>query len=154
MAIYFPPLFCGIGTTLKAIKYFEIEFEAGETLKVSAGDKCVVEEIVGYGYNIKKDSNDVGFRILNSSMSEYFNIIDKVDPEPCLDVFDPKNQEIEVITLQKNFEIRNLVTISKGQQFNHIIDRRRDGIFHDLLSLDLKNKILRMSDNEFQKYFR
>jgi hypothetical protein len=154
MAIYFPPLFCGIGTTLKAIKYFKIEFEDGETLTVSVGDKCVVEEIVGYGYNIKKDSNDIEFRILNSSMPEYFNIIDKVDPEPCLDMFDLKNQEIDVITLQNNFEIRNLVTISKGQQFSHIIDRRSDGIFHDLFSLDLKNKILRMSDNEFQKYFK
>ncbi|MFZ6664706.1 hypothetical protein [Peijinzhouia sedimentorum] len=154
MAIYFPPLFCGQGTTLKASKDFEIEFEDKDTMIISTGDKCIVDDIIGYGYNIKKNNTDKVFRIMNSLMSDYFDIIDKSEPDNDLDNYNRKDKEGIVITLQKDFEIKDVVKILKGQQFLHFIDTNRDGIFHDLFSPDGKDKTLRMKDTEFEKYFK
>ncbi len=153
MAVYFPKLICGQGTTLKARKDFEINFEDDDNLTISTGDKCVVTDIIGYGYNIKENKTDKEFRVMNSAMADYFDIIEKVQPENGLDSYDKNDSEGNVITLHKDFEIRDVVKISKGKQFLHFIDANGDGIFHDLFSIDDRNKTLRMKDTEFEEYF-
>ena len=153
MAIYFPKLFCGQGTTLKARKDFEINLEDGDIMTISTGDKCVVDNIIGYGYNIKKNKADKEFRIMNSLMPDYFDIIDKVEPANDLESFDRKDSEGNMITLRKDFAIKDVVTLSKGKQFLHFIDANEEGIFHDLFSIDDRNKTLRMKNPEFEEYF-
>lgn len=152
MALYYPPLFCGPGTTLKAIKDFEIESENGDIRTVAIGDKCVVDDIKGYGHDIKIDNTEIGFRILNSSMPAYFEIIDKVEPEYDLGDFDYHENEGSLATLIKDFEIKNVVTISAGQQFLSFLDAREDGVFYDLFSVANKARILRMKESEFREY--
>lgn len=154
MAIYYPPLFCGIGTTLKVIKAFEIEFENGESMTVSIGDECIVKDIIGYGYNIKKNDRTGVFRIMNSKMPNYFNIIDKVELEKDLDNYERNDKKGSTVTLQKNLEIKDMVVIPKGQQFLHFIDDNKDGKFHDLFTLDGKHQTLRMKHSEFKEYFK
>ena len=154
MAIYFPPLFCGKGTTLEALKDFEIEFEDGETMTVSIGDKCAVKDIIGYGYNLKKYKVDKEFRIMNSSMPDYFDIIDKVKPQNDLENFDYKEKEGQIAILQKDFEIENVVKISAGQKFLHFVDLNSDSEFHEIFSTNNKGKVLRMKDTEFEEYFK
>ena len=154
MALYFPPLFCGQGTTLKARQDFDVEFDEGYTVTITVGDRCIVDDIIGYGYNIKKETMDKEFRIMNSSMPDFFDIIDKVEPEYDLGNFDYKDNQGRIITLRKDFEIKDIVKISKGQSFLHFVDTRKDGVFHDLFSIDNKAKILRMKTRNLKSILK
>jgi hypothetical protein len=153
MAIYFPPLFCGIGTSLKAIQNIDVEFDDGETMKVLKGETCFVDDIIAYGFNIKKDNSDKSFRIMNSTMPNYFDIINKVEVNTDLTNFNYAEKDGELIELRKDFEIKDVVKISRGQKFLSFIDRTKNRIFHDLFSIDNKEKVLRMKDVEFEEYF-
>ncbi len=138
---------------MKARKEFEVEFDDGDYMTVVSGDKCIVDEIIGYGYNLRKDSSDRDFRVMNSSMPDYFDIVEMVEPEKDLDNYDKTRRDGYVITLLKDFEIKDVVKISKGQQFLHFVDVDKDGIFHDIFSIDGKSRTLRMEESEFKEYF-
>ena len=153
MAIYFLPLFCGLGSTLTAIQDIDVEFDDGQTIKVLKGDTCFVDDIIGYGYDIKKINVDKTFRIMNSTMPNYFDIINKVEVNIDLTNFDYAERDGEIIELQKDFEIKDVVKIPSGEKFLHFIDRTKNNIFHDLFSIDNNEKVLRMKDIEFEEYF-
>ncbi|MCL6219442.1 hypothetical protein [Zunongwangia pacifica] len=153
MALYFPPLFCGKGTKLRSLKNFEVGFEDEENLNVLAADQLVVDEIIGYGFNIRKDFSKKIFRIMNSNMSEYFDIIEKVEPEIDLKVVEKRNKKGKMICLAKNFEIKNVIKFPKGREFLHIEETKTLKKFHELFSKDGKNIILRMTGKEFEEYF-
>ena len=154
MALYFPPLFCGRGSTLTAKKDIDIEFDDGHRTKEFKDNTCIVEDIVGYGYDIKKDNDEKTFRIMNSDLPSYFNILSKVEVIMNLSDFNYSETDGKLIELQKEFVIKNVVKISKGQKFLHFIDRTNNNKFHDLFAINNNEKVLRMKDNEFEEYFK
>lgn len=151
MAIYFPPLFCGKGTLLKVKKDFVVEFNDEEVFSI--GDKCIVDEIIGYGYNIRRVDSSKVFRIMNSSMDQFFEIVEKVEPENQLKNSYYISKEKRIITLTKDFELKDLIKISNGREFIHFIDVENGRKFHDLFLNDGRERILRLSDSEFNEYF-
>jgi len=51
--------------------------ENGDSKKLPAGSIWIVEDIIGYGYDLySSDNNEFYIRVLNSKMNEYFTIID------------------------------------------------------------------------------
>ena len=153
MAIYFPSLFCGCGSSLTAKKDIDIEFDDGQTTKVFKGNTCIVVDILGYGYDIKKENVEKSFRMMNSDLPSYFNIINKVEININLTDFNYTKKDGDLIELQKDFEIKGVIKISKGHKFLHFIDQTNNNRFHDLFSIDNNEKVLRMKDIEFEEYF-
>jgi hypothetical protein len=151
MAIYFPPLFCGKGSKLNVRESFEIEFDDGFKQKLSTGEICSVKDIIGYGYDLKSDKSDNVFRIMNSSMSHYFDIIEKEEPESVLNNFEYKFEDGVEVRFKKDFKMKDVVQIKKGQQFLHFKDTK-NRTYHDLFSLDGKSKVVRMNNFEFEEY--
>jgi len=71
-----PELFCDKGTILRLKKNMIVR-ENGDSKKLPAGSIWIVEDIIGYGYDLySSDNNEFYIRVLNSKMNEYFTIID------------------------------------------------------------------------------
>ena len=153
MAIYFPPLYCGINSILKLNKDLTIEYENGETVIYLKGEECIVIDIIGYGFNIQRLSGGEVFRLINSSMNEYFEIRIKVEDDDPFDTSHYKDQQGKLVRLIKDYMLKGVISISKGVQFVHFVDNTGKEIFHDLLTLEKRQKILRMKDVEFIEYF-
>jgi hypothetical protein len=153
MAIYFPSLFCNKDATLKSRRNIQIQVEDGSHQLILAGKECVVEDIIGYCYNIREVGHGYLIRIMNSSMVEYFEIIKNSEVINDIKDFDFDKNNIHIVILHKDFEIKEVVKIKKGEKFFHLIDNNQDTIFHELFSVDSKKKTLRMKDSEFAEYF-
>lgn len=153
MAIYFPPILCAKGSILRALKDFEVEFEDNKVIAISTGDRCFVIDVIGYGFNIKKENSKKEFRLMNSSILDYFEIIEKVEPNFDLDNIGYNEDEANLITLDKDFEIESVIKIPAGERFIHFVDTNSNEMFHDLFSVK-KEKVLRMKGTEFEKYFK
>jgi len=143
-------MFCGIGSTLKVIKAFKIEFENNEIKEYLPNQTCIVEDIIGYGYNLKAENDQNIFRINNGSMKDNFEIIDKIECDE--DTYD-NISELPLITFKKNFEIKDVVKIATGEIYRHELDKS-DKIFHNIYSNEEKRIILRMKDEEFKEYIK
>lgn len=76
MAIYFPELFCKKGQLL--VLKQDITYDGNK--KLLKGEKCIVEDIIEYGFDIVFD-NGAEFRFLNREMPEFF---EKVDSKPAI----------------------------------------------------------------------
>tara|TARA_B100000676_G_C17479015_1_gene532479 strand:- start:69 stop:530 length:462 start_codon:yes stop_codon:yes gene_type:complete len=149
MAIYFPPLFCGIGSKLKSRKNITFELGNKEYLELQINDICVVKEIIGYGFNITKIDSSTIFRVMNSSMDLHFEILENVNPN-----FKLENKQSKQIQLKKDFLIESQLKIKAGTYLIHIIDNsNKEKIYHNLYSLD-NQKVLRLKDSEFESYFK
>ena len=153
MAIYFPPLFCGINSILKLTKDLTIEYENGEIVIYLKGEECIVVDIIGYGYNIQRLSGGQVFRLMNSSMNEYFEITSNIPVDNSFDTSHYEGQQGKLVHLIKDYILKDVISISKGIQFIHFVDKTDKGIFHDLLTTEKGEKILRMKDAEFIEYF-
>ena len=153
MAIYFPPLFCGINSILKLTKDLTIEYENGETVIYFKGDECIVVNILGYGFNIQRLSGGQVFRLMNSSMNEYFEITTRAAVDNNFDTSHYEDPQGKLVHLKKDYILKDVILIYKGVQFIHFIDDTVKGIFHDLLTIDTRERALRMKDFEFSEYF-
>ena len=153
MATYFPPLFCGINSILKLTKDLTIEYENGEIVIYLKGEECIVVDIIGYGFNIQRLSGGQVFRLMNSSMNEYFEITNNVAVDNSFDTSPYEGQQGKLVHLIKDYVLKDVISISKGVQFIHFVDNTNKGIFHDLLTTEKREKVLRMKDVEFIEYF-
>lgn len=153
MALYFPPLFCGVGTTLSARKDFEVEWQNEEGATITAGTNCVVDAIIGYGFNVRVDGKHQVFRIKNSSMPAYFDLIKKVAPVYTVDVDKFTQNEEKIATLQRDFIIEQAVEIPVGSQFLYVSECNERGVFYELFAILNKRKVLSMKEVEFEHYF-
>ena len=153
MATYFPPLFCGINSILKLTKDLTIEYENGETVIYLKGEECIVVDIIGYGFNIQRLSGGQVFRLMNSSMNEYFEITNNVAVDNSFETSHYEGQQGKLVHLIKDYILKDVISISKGVQFINFVDKTDKGIFHDLLTIEKREKVLRMKDVEFIEYF-
>lgn len=69
--IILPELVCGIGQKLKVKN--DIHYPDG--LVIYANETCFVEDIIGYGFDIKTDKEKVDLRFMNSEILIYFELI-------------------------------------------------------------------------------
>ena len=152
MAIYFPPLFCGIHSTLKLTRDLAID-ENGETILYLKGEECIVVDIIGYGFNIQRLSGGQVFRLMNSSMTGYFEITNFVAADSSVDTSGYEGQAGKLVHLMKDNIIKDVVSISKGATFIHYVEQTDNGIFHELLTIKTREKVLRMKEVEFVEYF-
>ncbi|MBX2949777.1 MAG: hypothetical protein KF704_10920 [Crocinitomicaceae bacterium] len=151
MAIYYPEMYCGIGSTLKVKKTFEIEFDDGTIQDFSLDDLCIVEDIVGYGFNIKAMNDSKIFRIKNGQMIDYFKLIELI---PYTEKIPPNNfDSFPLVTFKKKFKIDDVVRISVNDVFRHEISKT-DKIFHNLYDMYSRRLVLRLNDDEFEEYLK
>lgn len=157
MARYFPPLFCDIGSKLIAkapLNFFLIDENEDyiQEYTVFLGDLCVVDEIIGYGFNIRKIDEKSIFRVMNSKMSECFEFIEKVEVNCSFEQFGFFELPQTVLLLQ-DFIIKDVVDLPSGQTFYHFMTQENGVILHHLHSEITNEIVLRMDSNEYQKYF-
>lgn len=150
MAIYYPEMYCGVGSTLKVKKAFKVEFEGGSTREYSQNEICVVDEIIGYGYNLKEIQDERIFRKMNSAMVDYFEMVTHI---PYAEIIPENFDKLKQVVFQKNFKIDGVIDISKNDTFKHEISQT-DKLFHNLYSISKKRRVLRMSDDEFSEYIK
>lgn len=150
MAIYFPEMYCGVGSTLRVKKAFEIEFNDGTQRDYSQNEICIVDEILGYGYNLKEIKDERIFRIMNSSMIDYFEIVNHI---PYIENIPENFETLNQVVFKQNFKIDGVIEISKNDTFKHEISQT-DKLFHNLYSITNKRLVLRMRDDEFIKYIK
>lgn len=136
----------------KLVLKTELKFD---DIIIPVGETCVVEDIIGYGFDIKS-SESVEFRIMNSVMGNYFNspVISSFDEghrvsgrrEAELIEYMLWNQNLIMFT--SDFEIKNVVVIRTGERFYYYVD----GANHNLYDpIDMRQEI-RMGENEIEKY--
>lgn len=150
MAIFYPEMYCGIGSTLQVKKTFEIEFENGTIRKYLLNEMCIVEDIIGYGYNLKEVNDSRVFRILNGDMVDYFELIKLV---PFVEKIPENFDSFSLVTFKKNFKIDGVVNISVNEVFKHEISMTNK-TFHNLYSIKSKRLVLRMRNDEFEEYIK
>ena len=150
MAIFYPEMYCGIGSTLKVKKTFEIEFDDGTTQHYSLDDLCIVEDIVGYGFNIKALNNSKIFRMKNGQMVDYFELIELI---PYIEKIPNNFDSFPLVTFKKEFKIDDVVCVLVNDIFRHEISKT-DKIFHNLYDINSRRLVLRLNDEEFQEYIK
>lgn len=150
MAIYYPEMYCGVGSTLKVKKTFEIEFDDVTTQDFSLDDLCIVEDIVGYGFNIKAMNDSKIFRIKNGQMADYFELIELI---PYTEKIPNNFNSFPLVIFKKKFKIDDVVCISVNDVFRHEISKT-DKIFHNLYDMNSRRLVLRLNDDEFEKYLK
>lgn len=143
-------MYCGAGSTLRVKKAFEIEFEDGTQRNYSPNEICIVDEIIGYGFNIKEIKDERIFRIMNSSMIDFFEIVNNI---PYLEVIPENFDSLNQVAFKKNFRIDGVIDISINDTFKHEISQT-DKLFHNLYSMTKKRLVLRMRDDEFIEYIK
>ena len=71
---------------------------------------------------------------MNSTISDYFGIIEKVEPAYVFENFGYDANDADLVTLEKDFEIDYVIKIPAGEQFIHFVDETSEGVFHDMFS--------------------
>lgn len=143
-------MFCGVGSTLKVKKAFDIEFEDGTQRNYSQNEIFIVDEIIGYGYNLKEIKDERVIRIMNNSMNDYFEIVNYI---PYLELIPENFDRLNQVAFKKTFRIDGVINISINDTFKHELSQT-DKLFHNLYSMTKKRLVLRMSDDEFIEYIR
>jgi hypothetical protein len=111
MAIYFPSLYCGINSILKLTKDLTIEYENGETVFYLKGEEYIVVDIIGYGFSIQRLSGGRVFRLMNSSIKEYFKVTKKVETDNPFDTSYYEGQQGKLVRLIKDFILKDVISI-------------------------------------------
>ena len=87
------------------------------------------------------------------ALNEYFEVTNKVEADNPFDTSHYEGQQGKLVRLIKDFILKDAISISKGVQFIHFVDNTGKGIFHDLLTIEKREKVLRMKNVEFVEYF-
>jgi hypothetical protein len=151
MAIYYPPMYCDINSILKLKQKLSVEYLNGMNMTFNSGDEFLVEEIIGYGYNLKPVNINVGvIRIKLGRLEEYFEPIKLLPYDDSGEL--PKNyKELPSIRFKKSFQIEGVVEVLEGTEFR--IERSvTDKVFHNLYSINDKRLFLRLNEQEFEEY--
>lgn len=134
MAIYYPELFCDIGTQLKLKKGKELTI--GEITITDSDSDVIVNDIIGYGFDLLAKGKL--FRLLNSQMGEYF-------------ILPPKNNKtitrINKVYLNKKIIINDTIKFDIGDYFYY------EKFQNHYVLYSKYRKILRLSIKVFQEYF-
>ncbi len=150
MPIYLPALFCGEQADLRLKRNINWENQF-----IREGETCHVEKITGYIYDVIFSSNKSTFRVHNEVMHTHFEIINEGKKEWIgfnKQLLDQVNSS--KVILKESFIIKDVVTIDEGTAFYPIEEMTHDGRkFWDLYEATTFERILRLKDEEYIKYF-
>jgi len=151
MPIYLPPLFCGENAKLRLKKSID-----WEELFIQEGELCRVDEIIGYTYLITFTSINESHRMKNSIMEEYFEIINEGNKDWIQKDTDKiRKVNPRKVELKEDLIIKDIIKINVGKEFYPIEDISHDGRkFWDLYDAMTNERILRLRDDEFVRYFK
>jgi len=151
MAIYYPSIYCDINSKLKLKKQLNVEYADGRNMTFHSGEEFIVDEIIGYGYNLKPLNLDFDvIRIKLNSIEEYFepiNLISYNYKDEIPDIYD----SLPIVRFKKTFTIEDVVEILETVEFKHE-KSITDKIFHNLYSIAENRLFIRLKNEEFEKY--
>lgn len=144
-------MYCDINSKLKLKKQLSVEYIDGKNMTFNSGEEFIVDEIIGYGYNLKPINLNVDvIRIKLGSIEEYFEPINLI-PYNYKDEIPDNFNELPIVRFKKTFIIEDVVEILEAAEFKHE-KSITDKIFHNLYSIVDNRLFLRLKHEEFENY--